>query len=114
MVVKTMMKNADNAIEGAKMPLYMLSSGFIYIGYIAMFLGVTYVSPKYIRTLSNITYIFIALLLLYKFNPFKEVSGITEYDSKLISLSASFILFNLGVTEYALSFFDTVKNTFGV
>ena len=98
MVVKTILEKADSMIEGSKKPLYLISSGFIFIGYIA----------------SNITYIFIALLLMYKFNPMREITTITDYDSKLISLSASFILFNLGVTEYALSFFDTVKNTFGV
>ena len=114
MVVKTIFEKADNMIEGSKKPLYLISSGFLFVGYIAMFLGVSYISPKYIRTISNVTYIFIALLLMYKFNPMREITSITEYDSKLISLSASFILFNLGVTEYALSFFDTVKNTFGV
>jgi hypothetical protein len=44
----------------------------------------------------------------------RQVTTITEHDSKLISSSAGFILFNLGVTEYALTFFTTVKNTFGV
>ena len=114
MVVKTIFERADSMIEGTKKPLYLISSGFVFIGYVAMFLGISYISPKYIRTISNITYVFIALLLLYKFNPLREVTNLSDYDSKLISLSASFILFNLGVTEYALSFFDTVKNTFGV
>ena len=107
-----MMQKADNFIEDTTKPLYLISSGFVFIGYIAMFLGISYVSPKYIRTISNITYVFIAFLLLYKFNPLREASSITAYDSKLISLCASFILFNMGVTEYALKFFDTVKNTF--
>jgi hypothetical protein len=106
------MQKADNLIDDTTKPLYLISSGFIFIGYIAMFLGISYISPKYIRTISNIVYVFIALLLLYKFNSFREVSTISAYDSKLISLSATFILFNLGVTEYALKFFDTVKNTF--
>lgn len=106
------MQKADNLIDETTKPLYLISSGFVFIGYIFMFLGISYVSPKYIRIISNATYVFIALLLLYKFNPLREVSSISTYDSKLISLSASFILFNLGVTEYALKFFDTVKNTF--
>ncbi len=114
MVLKSMIDKADNLVESSKKPLYLLSSGFIFIGYITMFLGISFISPKYIRTISNITYVFIALILMYKFSPMREVTTISENDSKLISLSASFILFNLGVTEYALSFFDTVKNTFGV
>ncbi len=115
MVLKTMIDKADNMVESSKKPLYLLSSGFIFIGYITMFLGVSFISPKYIRTISNITYVFIAFILMYKFGRLRgEATTITENDSKLISLSASFILFNLGVTEYALSFFETVKNTFGV
>ena len=112
MVVKTIMEKADNLVDVTTKPLYLISSGFVFIGYIFMFLGISYVSPKYIRIVSNITYILIAFLLLYKFNPLREVSSLTSYDTKLISLSASFILFNLGVTEYAINFFDTVKNTF--
>jgi hypothetical protein len=106
------MEKADNFVDVTTKPLYLISSGFVFIGYIFMFLGITYISPKYIRTVSNITYILIAVLLLYKFNPLREVSSLSSYDTKLISLSASFILFNLGVTEYAINFFDTVKNTF--
>ncbi len=112
MVVKTMIQKADNMIDETTKPLYFISTGFLFIGYIAMFLGISYISPKYIRTISNIVYIFIAVLLLYKFNSFREVSTISAYDSKLISLSASFILFNMGVTEYAIKFFDTVSHAF--
>jgi hypothetical protein len=114
MVVKTLIEKADNVFDSATKPLYLVSTGFILIGYITMFLGVSYISPNYIRTISNITYILIAFALLYKFNPLRQVTTITEHDSKLISSSAGFILFNLGVTEYALTFFSTVKNTFGM
>jgi hypothetical protein len=56
----------------------------------------------------------IGLVLMYKFNPFREASSISEYDAKLIFISALFILFNLGVTEFALAFFKTVKMSFGL
>jgi hypothetical protein len=114
MVVKTILEKGDDILEGTKKSLYLVSTAFIYIGYIVMFLGISYVSPSYIRIISNVTYVFIAFLLMYKFNPFRQAVSITENDSNLIFVSASFILFNLGVTEYALSFFNTVKNTFGL
>jgi hypothetical protein len=114
MAVKNLLEKADNAIETTKKPLYLVTMGFVYIGYMVLFLGISYVSPNYIRLISNVTYIMIGLVLMYKFNPFREAVTIGEYDAKLIFISALFILFNLGVTEFALSFFKTVKTSFGL
>jgi len=111
---KTMLEKTDTVLETAKKPLYLVTMGFVYIGYIILFLGISYISPDYIRFISNITYVIIGLVLMYKFNPFREATAVTEYDSKLIFISAVFILFNLGVTEFALAFFKTVKTTFGL
>ena len=111
---KTLLEKADTAIEHAKKPLYLVTMGFVYIGYIILFLGISYISPTYIRAISNITYVMISLVIMYKFNPFREATTVSEYDSKLIFISALFILFNLGVTEFALAFFKTVKTTFGL
>jgi hypothetical protein len=110
---KTILEKADTMIETAKKPLYLVTMGFIYIGYIILFLGISYISPDYIRAISNITYITIGLVIIYKFNPYRKAT-LTEYDSKLIFISGMFILFNLGVTEFALSFFKTVKMTLGL
>jgi hypothetical protein len=113
MAGKNLLEKTDNAIETAKKPLYLVTMGFVYIGYIIIFLGISYISPTYIRAISNITYTMIGLVLMYKFNPFREAT-LTEYDSKLIFISALFILFNLGVTEFAIAFFNTVKTSFGI
>jgi len=113
-VVKNMLEKADNVIETTKKPLYLVTMGLVYIGYIILFLGISYISPNYIRVISNITYACIGLVLMYKFNPFRESTTVGEYDSKLIFISALFILFNLGVTEFALAFFNTVKMSFGL
>ena len=114
MPLKTMVATADNLIDKTKKPLYLITMGFIYIGYIIVFLGISYISPSYIRIISNITYALIGLILVYKFNPMRESPTLTDYDSNLIFISATFILFNLGITEFALSFFNTVKSSFGL
>ncbi len=114
MASKGVLEKADVAVEIAKKPLYMVTMGFIYIGYIIVFLGISYISPAYIRAVSNFTYVLIGLVLMYKYNPFRETKSLSEYDAKLIFISATFILFNLGITEFALSFFKTVKITFGI
>ena len=65
---KTLLEKADAVVETAKKPLYLVTMGFVYIGYIILFLGISYISPDYIRAVSNITYVMIGLVLMYKFN----------------------------------------------
>jgi hypothetical protein len=105
---------ADRIAETAKKPAYLLTLGITYIGYIFLFLGVSYVSPGYIKTLGNFMHIFICLLLIYKFNPLRGKIQLTDYDSQLIFLSATFILVNIGLVEIANAFFNELKGTFDV
>ena len=111
MAIKTVV---DNVTESVKTPLYLMTVGLVYIGYIAVFLGISYISPSYIRLLSNLAYILVGLLLAYKFNPLRSATTITEADSKLIFVCAVFIIFNMGITEYAIMFFNTVKTSFNI
>ena len=111
MAIKTAI---DNASETIKAPLYFVTVGLVYIGYIVVFLGISYISPSYIRLASNIAYILVGLLLAYKFNHLRSATTITEADTRLIFVSAVFIIFNLGITEYALMFFNSVKTAFDI
>ena len=61
---KTMLEKADAVVEISKKPLYLVTMGFVYIGYIILFLGISYISPDYIRFISNITYVIIGLVLI--------------------------------------------------
>ena len=110
MVVKTLLEKADGVFDSATKPIYLVSTGFILIGYITMFLGVSYISPNYIRTISNITYILIAFALLYKFNPLRTNQQLTEYDNYFIFFASVFILMSMGLTEFSLAFFKTLRN----
>ena len=56
---------ADRAVESVKKPAYLLTIGITYVGYIILFLGVSYVSPGYIRALGNFMYIMICLILIF-------------------------------------------------
>jgi len=103
---------ADRLVETAKKPAYLLTMGITYIGYIFLFLGISYISPSYITTFGNFMHIFICLLLIYKFNPLRGKIQLSEYDSQLIFLSATFILVNIGLVEIANAFFNQLKGTF--
>jgi hypothetical protein len=85
-----------------------------YIIYVFIFLGISYVAPQYIRFLSNFIHVLLAIILLIKFNPIRESPVITSSDGALIFGAAIFILINVGITEFAMSFFDSVKTLFNI
>jgi len=86
----------------------------IYIVYILIFLGISYVAPQHIRFISNLIHILLAIILIIKFNPFRSNNVIAPSDGALIFGAAIFILINVGITEFAISFFDSVKNLFNI
>jgi hypothetical protein len=105
---------ADKAIDAVKKPTYLLTMGITYVGYIFLFLGVSYVSPGYIRTFGVIMHILICFMLIYKFNPLRGKVQLSDYDSQLIFLASVFILLNVGIVEIADAFFNNLKKLFEV
>jgi len=105
---------ADRVVESAKKTTYLLTVGITYVGYIFLFLGISYISPGYIRALGNFMHIMICLILIYKFNPLRGKIQVSEYDTQLIFLMAMFILVNVGLVEISDLFFNNFKKTFDV
>jgi hypothetical protein len=105
---------ADRVVDAAKKPAYLLTVGITYIGYVFLFLGVSYISPGYIRAFGLVMQILICLMLIYKFNPLRGKIQLSDYDSQLIFLSSMFILINAGMIEVADAFFNNLKNMFSV
>lgn len=107
--IKTMVNKADNAIEGIKKPTFLLTMALTYITYIFLFLGISYLLPSYIRAISNGLHMLICSFLIYKFNPLRSVQQITETDKNLIFFAALFIIMSTSITEFAISFFNSMK-----
>lgn len=105
---------ADRVVDSAKKPAYLLTVGITYIGYIFLFLGVSYISPGYIRTFGLVMQVLICVMLIYKFNPLRGKIQLSDYDSQLIFLSSMFILVNAGMIEIADAFFNNLKKLFEV
>lgn len=103
-------QKTDNIIESAKRPTFLFAVGITYLTYIFLFLGISYILPSYIRIISNFMHVIICLFLIYKFNPMRTNQQLTEYDNYFIFFAAFFILMSMGLTEFALSFFNTLRN----
>ena len=106
--------NLDRVLESHAKPTYMLLITGFYIVYVMIFLGITYIAPQYIRFISNFIHVMLAIILILKFNPFRANTTFMPSDNALIFGAGIFILINVGVTEFAMSFFDSVKTLFNV
>lgn len=102
-------KTTDGIVETVKKPTLLFTIGITYISYIFIFLGVSYMLPKYLRLLTNMMHILICLILIYKFNPLRKTHILTEYDSNLIFFLAVFIIMSTGITEFAFAFIKSLK-----
>ena len=111
-VVKNAIKQTDNAVESIKKPTFLFTIGVTYVSYIFIFLGISYLLPTYIRAISNVMHLVICLFLIYKFNPLRKNQQLTETDANLIFFTAVFIILSTGITEFALAFFNSLKNVF--
>jgi hypothetical protein len=107
--IKNVIKKTDDVVEGVKKPTFLVTMGITYITYIFLFLGISYLLPSYIRVISNILHSVICLFLIYKFNPLRSIQQITETDKNLIFFAALFILMSTSITEFAISFFNSMK-----
>jgi hypothetical protein len=86
---------------------YYILVGMMYVIYAITFLGIYYIKPEYVEYLSIFTRVFIAAILLIRFNPFYKVT-FSESDRILISAAAFFLLVNTGVTEYIMQYVDKI------
>lgn len=110
--IKNAIKQTDGVVESIKKPTFLFTVGITYVSYIFVFLGISYMLPTYIRVISNIANLAICLFLIYKFNPLRSNQQLTETDSNLIFFAAVFIIMSTSITEFALSFFNSMKNVF--
>jgi hypothetical protein len=76
-------------------------SNFINVLYIIIFslFGVHILKNDWLRDINTSVQLLICLLLLFKFNPFRE-HVLKQSDSTLIFSSAVFLFFNLSIVEY--------------
>lgn len=71
------------------------------------FLGASYY--VYFIELNTFIQLFIAILLLIRYNPLQEKFKLSKSDSHLIFASACFIIINVGILQYFSHFLGTNK-----
>jgi len=99
----------ENGIEYIKEPIYLAMAFTLYALYFSIYVGVFYVNPRYIETLSYAIRLFVCTILVFKFHPFRE-HKLKHYDSQIIFASAVLILTDMGITQYVVRTISSKAN----
>ena len=75
-----------------KQLLFLLTMMLIYLGYIVLFLGISYIDESYIDRLNFIVQLLIGGFIVYKFHPFSKHFVLEPFDKQLIFYAGFFLL----------------------
>jgi len=91
-----------------KLVLFMNLFNIAYVVLFSVF-GISLVQNQLMRSLNTTIQMFICILLLTKFHPFREHT-LGQSDSKLIFSAAVFLFFNLGIIATLARSSQTITN----
>jgi len=83
-------------VHAAQHTLYDLSTLLTIVLYIMMALGISSQAPKYLDTLQFYVKLYVALFLLFRFNPFRHVR-FTSLDAKVAFGAGLFLIATIAV-----------------
>jgi hypothetical protein len=90
-----------NISESRKESIFMWSFILLYGLYIVTFLGIVSFNSHYIRMLRSFIEVITCLLLMLRFNPY-VYHRMTSFDKTMIFSVATFLLFNIAISELYL------------
>jgi hypothetical protein len=67
-----------------------------------IFIGVVYINPNLVETVSNSVRLFVSMFLIIRFNPLRKYV-LHKYDGQVIFTAALFLLTNEAISKYILS-----------
>jgi len=99
----------DKILENITKPIYYSLLIILYCLYFFIIVGIFYVNTYYIQLLLKVIQIFIATILIIRFNPIRNHT-FNESDSDIIFASALFLLLNSFLTGNTIVY---LKNLIG-
>ena len=88
---------------------FLISLMVVHVTLAFVFLGVVYINPKYVETVSSIIRVCMCLILIIRFNPFTKPE-LKKYDRELIFTAAMLLLTNEAITKYVIGNYDVVPS----
>jgi len=74
--------------------------------YVFVLFGVFQFAPTYLVFITSIIKIYISVMLLYKFNLFRDTITITSNDKKMIFASGLYLLLTTTIGDYLVAYTD--------
>lgn len=90
----------DQLLEKVANPIYIWLLVILYGTYISAAFGMWYVYPDSVHALTNAMQIFIAVVLILRFHPFRKTVHIQAFDHRFIFASAFMLLLNAGLAGF--------------
>lgn len=97
-----------NSLSAIKNPnhkeLYKTGYTVYYIAYALSLVGFSFISTKYMEIFISCIKVYISLLLIWKFNPYKRIiiKKLSDHDRDIIYNSAIFLLLTSALGEYLI------------
>ena len=88
----------DMFFENASRPTYYTLISIFYFLYFLTLFQITYINPSYLEIMNTFIHIFISIVLIMRFNPYRSIKC-TENDQIFIFASAILLLISTGVTH---------------
>ena len=97
-----------NNLSSIKKPdhkeIYKTGYTIYYIAYALSLVGFSFISTKYMEIFISCVKVYISLLLIWKFNPYKRIiiKKLSDHDRDIIYNSAIFLLLTSALGEYLI------------
>jgi len=104
-----MFSHIENAFENLT-PYFLGTLIVLHSSLFFIFIGVLYINPKWVETLTNSVRLFVCLFLIIRFNPFRKYV-LHKYDGKVIFTAALFLLTNEAIEKYILTTRNNAKKS---
>jgi hypothetical protein len=83
-------------------PYFLGTLLILHASLFLIFIGVLYINPHLVETLSTSVRLFVCLFLIIRFNPFRK-HILHKYDGQVIFAAALFLLTNEAIEKYILA-----------
>jgi len=80
--------------------------------YIAVLFGSFHFAPEYLIYITSITKIYIALMLIYRFNPLTKKTSLSNDDKKMVFSSGVYLLLTTAIGDYLVTYKNNLENKF--
>jgi hypothetical protein len=92
--------------------IYFYLTTLSFILYTLVLFGSFHYAPEYLVYITSIIKIYIALMLIYRFNPLTDKKSLTNDDKKMVFSSGIYLLLTTTIGDYLVSYKNNMENKF--